>query len=95
MRTMRMPKGWVFVGTNAMDFGSTETREQRLRKEFLFRKRIHNTPVLKYDELIEETVNADREAQERKASYEFAKKNGLLWTAAQKAESKRLKNLSC
>ena len=29
MRELRMPKGWVLFGTNALEFGNTETKAER------------------------------------------------------------------
>lgn len=39
---MRMPKGWVLVGTNAMEYGDTETRREKIRRQQKFDNAIRN-----------------------------------------------------
>lgn len=45
-----MPKGWTLFGTNALEFGNTETRQERVRREARFANAIRNTPVNKMTE---------------------------------------------
>ena len=42
MKTMRMPKGWTLVGTNAMDYGDTNTKQDKIRKQQRFDRAIRN-----------------------------------------------------
>ena len=39
---MRMPKGWVLVGTNAMEYGDTKTRREKIRRQQKFDNAIRN-----------------------------------------------------
>lgn len=55
MKTMRMPKGWTLVGTNAVNFGIDETREEKFKREQRFRKAIRNVKHMKIEELEEES----------------------------------------
>jgi|GEM_PF-5620285 len=46
MKTMRMPKGWVLVGTNAFEFGKVRNRTEQLGKDHAFRMAIKNAKPL-------------------------------------------------
>lgn len=91
MKELRMPKGWVLVGTNALEFGNTETRAEKARRFHKMNVLIKNTPKMKLDELIEEGEKAAIIKSAKKASYDKAKKEGKLWTKAQKLASKEAK----
>lgn len=47
MRELRMPKGWVHIGTNAFEFGNTETKAEKLRREKKANDIIRSTKVTK------------------------------------------------
>lgn len=80
MKNLRMPKGWTLVGTNALDFGNTETKAEKNKRFHKFSNLIRNTRSLKLDELIEEGEKAYLEMQKKKAK-ERARKNKVATTA--------------
>ena len=47
MRELRMPKGWIHIGTNAFEFGHNETKVERVRREQKFNNAIRSTKVTK------------------------------------------------
>lgn len=47
MRELRMPKGWVLFGTNALEFGNTETKAEKVRRMRKFDNAIRNTKKAK------------------------------------------------
>ena len=47
MRNLRMSKGWVHIGTNAFEFGKSETKAERVRREQKFNNAIRSTKVTK------------------------------------------------
>lgn len=51
MRELRMPKGWVLFGTNALEFGNTETKAEKVRRMRKFDNAIRNTKKLSYEDL--------------------------------------------
>lgn len=55
MRTMRMPKGWTLVGTNALEFGNTETRQERIRREQKFNNAIRNAKSQSVEDMKKES----------------------------------------
>ena len=55
MRTMRMSKGWTLVGTNALEFGNTETRQERVRREHKFNNAINNAKSITVEEMKKES----------------------------------------
>ena len=52
MKNLRMPKGWTLVGTNALDFGNTETKAEKNKRFHKFNNLIRNTRSLKLHKLI-------------------------------------------
>lgn len=80
MKNLRMPKGWVLVGTNALEFGNIETKAEKNKRFHKFNNLIRNTRSLKLDELIEEGEKAYLEMQKKKAK-ERARKNKVATTA--------------
>lgn len=78
MRDMRAPKGWTFVGTNAIEFGNMETKRERIQRERKFDNVIRNTKTLSLEELDKQSkALADARAAE-KASLMQAFANGKL-----------------
>lgn len=55
MRTMRMSKGWTLVGTNSLEFGNTETRQERVRRERKFNNAINNAKSITVEEMKKES----------------------------------------
>lgn len=55
MKTMRMSKGWTLVGTNALEFGNTETRQERVRRERKFNNAINNAKSITVEEMKKES----------------------------------------
>lgn len=55
MKTMRMPKGWILVGTNDLGFGNTETRQERVRREQKFNNAIRNIKSQTVEEMKKES----------------------------------------
>ena len=55
MKTMRMSKGWTLVGTNALEFGNTETRQERIRRERKFNNAINNAKSITVEEMKKES----------------------------------------
>ena len=47
MRELRMPKGWVHIGTNAFEFGNNETKEAKRRREKKFNDAIRSIKIVK------------------------------------------------
>jgi hypothetical protein len=47
MRELRMPKGWIHIGTNAFEFGNTETKAEKSRREKKVNDIIRSTKVTK------------------------------------------------
>ena len=47
MRELRMPQGWVHIGTNALEFGNSETKADKIRREKKFNNAIRSTKVTK------------------------------------------------
>lgn len=52
--TLRMPKGWTLVGTNSFEFGNTETKQQRIRRERKAFNIIRNTEKMTEEKLQKE-----------------------------------------
>lgn len=71
----RMAKGWTLVATNALEFGNTETRAEKVRRFHKADLLIKHTPKLKLEALIEEGVKAynELEEKEKKAKIKKAK----------------------
>lgn len=84
----RMAKGWTLLATNAFEFGKTETKAERIRKEKRFRDLIKRTSKLKLEELIQEGFDAEKVLNAKKAAYEKAKKEGRLLSLAEKNKLK-------
>lgn len=61
----RMAKGWTLVATNALEFGNTETRAEKVRKFHKADLLIKHTPKLKLEALIEEGIKAYLDAEEK------------------------------
>jgi len=61
----RMAKGWTLVATNALEFGSTETRAEKVRRFHKADLLIKHTPKLKLEALIEEGIKAYLDAEEK------------------------------
>ena len=80
MKNLRMPKGWTLVGTNALEFGNTETKVEKNKRFHKFNNLIRNTHSLKLGELIEEGEKAYTEMQKKKAE-ERARKNKTVITS--------------
>lgn len=55
MRTIRMSKGWTLVGTNALEFGNTETRQERARREQKFNNAIRNAQSVTIEQMKKES----------------------------------------
>lgn len=55
MKTMRMPKGQTLVGTNALEFGNTETRQERIRRERKFTNAIRNVKSQSVEDMKKES----------------------------------------
>lgn len=55
MKIMRMPKGWTLVGTNALEFGNTETRQERIRREQKFNNAIRNVKSQSVEDMKKES----------------------------------------
>lgn len=50
MRVPRVSKGWIFVGTNALELDNVESKQDRIHRERKFNKLIDNTEVNRMDE---------------------------------------------
>ena len=61
----RMAKGWTLVATNALEFGSTETRAEKVRRFHKADLLIKHIPKLKLEALIEEGIKAYLDAEEK------------------------------
>ena len=61
----RMAKGWTLVATNALEFGNTETRAEKVRRFHKTDLLIKHTPKLKLEALIEEGIKAYLDAEEK------------------------------
>lgn len=61
----RMAKGWTLVATNALEFGNTETRAEKVRRFHKADLLIKHTPKLKLEALIEESIKAYLDAEEK------------------------------
>ena len=86
MSDLRMPKGWVSMGTNA-GFNAITSQEFK-QKVAKADKIIRNTKRMSIKELNEEAEAFDKARAARKASYDAAKKAGKLNSKAQKAKIK-------
>ena len=51
---MRMSKGWTLVGTNAIGFGDTETKRERIKRMQKFDIAIHNLSKRSEEEMKED-----------------------------------------
>ena len=86
MSNLRMPKGWVSMGTNA-GFNAITSQEFK-QKVAKADKLIRNTKRMSIKELSDEADAFDNARVARKASYDAAKKAGKLNSKAQKAKIK-------
>ena len=86
MSDLRMPKGWVSMGTNA-GFNAIASQEFK-QKVAKGDKLIRNTKRMSIKELSDEAEVFDNARAARKASYDAAKKAGKLNSKAQKAKIK-------
>ena len=86
MSDLRMPKGWVSIGTNA-GFNATTSQELK-RKVAKADKIIRNTKRMDISELNDEAEAFYKAKTARKASYDAAKKAGKLNSKAKKAKIK-------
>lgn len=86
MSDLRMPKGWVLMGTNA---GFNATTSQELKQKVAKADNlIRNTKRMDIKELNNEAEAFTKVREARQASYDAAKKAGKLNTKAQKAKLK-------
>ena len=86
MSDLRMPKGWVSMGTNA---GFNATTSQELKQKVAKADNlIRNTKRMDIKELNNEAEAFTKAREARQASYDAAKKAGKLNTKAQKAKLK-------
>ena len=89
MSDLRMPKGWVSMGTNA---GFNATTSQELKQKVAKADNlIRNTKRMDIKGLNDEAEAFDKARVARKASYDAAKKAGKLNSKAQKAKIKAAK----
>ena len=86
MSDLRMPKGWVSMGTN-VGFNAITSQEFK-QKVAKADKLIRKTKRMSIKELKEEAEAFDKVRAARKASYDAAKKAGKLNSKAQKAKIK-------
>lgn len=86
MSDLRMPKGWISMGTNA-GFNAT-TRQELKQKVAKADKIIRNTKRMNIKDLHQEADKQFEAAATQKASYDAAKKAGKLNSKAQKAKIK-------
>ena len=89
MSDLRMPKGWVLIGTNA-GFNAITSQEFK-QKVAKADKLIRNTKRMSIKELNDDAEAFDKVRAARKASYDAAKKAGKLNSKAQKAKIKAKK----
>ena len=61
MKNIRMAKGWTLVGTNAMDFGDTKTRRDKIRRQQRFDKAIRNLTVRSAEKMEEDAEKSYKE----------------------------------
>lgn len=81
--TLRMPKGWTLVGTNRSEFGKTETKQERIKREKTNFNIINHTIRLSEDALI----------REGKKAYEEKIINDMLLVQAYKDKKLKSKSL--
>ena len=86
MSDLRMPKGWVSMGTNA-GF-NTITSQELKQKVAKADNLIRNTKRMDIKELNNEAEAFNKAKVAKEASYDAAKKAGKLNTKAQKAKLK-------
>ena len=89
MSDLRMPKGWVSMGTNA-GFNATTSQELK-QKVAKADKLIRNTKRMDIKELNDEAEAFNKAKVAKEASYDAAKKAGKLNSKAQKAKIKAAK----
>jgi hypothetical protein len=92
MRELRMPKGWKHVGTNVWFEEKTDAEKRAHQRKV--NRIMRNCKKLSADELIKEGEQAEIAKNARKASYDAAKREGKLWTKAQKDAAKAAKKLA-
>lgn len=84
MKELRMPKGWVHVGTNALETYRKETVLERKKREHRLKMLIRKTPKLSLEDLMQEGFNAAKEFSKKENSYRLAEKEGRLLSTTEK-----------
>lgn len=86
-----MAKGWTLVGTNAFEFGKTETKRDRVKQEQRNARMIKNAVRPKYEELSKESLNAAVAKEQYKTQLIEALEQGRLKSKRLIAEAKKYK----
>ncbi len=86
-----MAKGWTLVGTNAFEFGKTETKRDRVKQEQKNARIIKNSARPKYEELVKESLDAAMAKSQRKTQLVEALDQGRLKSKRLIAEAEMYK----
>ena len=86
-----MAKGWKLVGTNAFEFGNTETKQERVRRERKNSNAIRNAVKPKHEDLVKESMDAAMAKTQHKTQLIEALEQGRLKSKRLIAEAEMYK----